>query len=57
MPERLKVAYFGRAIYERWISRYEQGRLEALSNLKAALEEEAILAEQESETGRPLARS
>ena len=36
---------------------YEQGRLEALSNLKAALEEEAILAEQESETGQPLARS
>jgi DNA-binding transcriptional ArsR family regulator len=23
-------------IHERWISRYEQGRLEALSNLKAA---------------------
>ena len=34
-------------IYERWISRYEQGRLEALSNLKAATEEEAILAERE----------
>jgi len=26
-------------IYERWISKYEQGRLEALSNLKAALED------------------
>lgn len=36
-------------IYERWISRYEQGRLEALSNLKAAMEDEAILAEQESD--------
>jgi len=35
-------------IYERWISRYEQGRLEALSNLRAALKEEAILAERES---------
>ena len=29
-------------IYERWISRYEQGRLQALSNLKAALEDADI---------------
>ena len=29
-------------IYERWISKYERGRLEALSNLKAALEDEPI---------------
>lgn len=28
-------------IYERWISKYERGRLEALSNLKAALEDAA----------------
>jgi DNA-binding transcriptional ArsR family regulator len=28
-------------IYERWISRYERGRLSALSALKAALEEES----------------
>ena len=39
-------------IYERWISKYEQGRLRAISNLKAALEgqavpEEAVLEEQE----------
>jgi DNA-binding transcriptional ArsR family regulator len=39
-------------IYERWISKYEQGRLQAISNLKAALEgqaipEEAALEEQE----------
>jgi DNA-binding transcriptional ArsR family regulator len=27
-------------IYERWISKYEQGRLRALGNLKAALEEQ-----------------
>ena len=27
-------------IYERWISKYERGGLEALSNLKAALEDE-----------------
>jgi DNA-binding transcriptional ArsR family regulator len=26
-------------IYERWISKYERGRLQALSNLKAALED------------------
>ncbi len=35
-------------IYERWISRYEQDRLEALSNLKAALEDAGIPKEQES---------
>jgi len=29
-------------IYERWISRYEQGRLQAIGNLKAALEEAAM---------------
>jgi len=28
-------------IYERWISRYERGRLEALASLKAALEDAA----------------
>jgi DNA-binding transcriptional ArsR family regulator len=27
-------------IYERWISKYEQGRLQAISNLKTALEEQ-----------------
>ena len=27
-------------IYDRWISRYERGRLDALATLKAALEEE-----------------
>lgn len=26
-------------IYERWISKYERGRLQAISNLKAALED------------------
>ena len=29
-------------IYERWISKYERGRLEALGNLKAALEDVPI---------------
>jgi DNA-binding transcriptional ArsR family regulator len=29
-------------IYERWISKYEQGRLQAISNLKAALEGQAV---------------
>ena len=33
-------------IYERWISTYERGRLEALSNLKAALEDVPIPAAQ-----------
>ena len=36
-------------IYERWISKYERGRLEALSNLKAALEDEPIPAAEPGE--------
>jgi DNA-binding transcriptional ArsR family regulator len=46
-------------IYERWISKYEQGRLQAISDLTAALggqavPEETVLEEQErSETKAP----
>ena len=35
-------------IYERWISKYERGRLEAIGNLKAALEDVTAPEEQES---------